>query len=554
MGHDPALAAITSADVYQTDLPFQEYLLARGLSPKTLENYLRELRYAAAWFEAEGVDINTALPSQLGEYAATRPNTPSVRGHLRSGLRYWWEWRGVKGWPEVIAIPAVPTITCKALEDDHARLLFAKAREIGWRAGTAVEVMLSLALRNEECASMRWDGFSDDMAAYTLVGKKNKQRTLDVVPELAARLDPHRNGSPWVFEGRDRGHVSHQTICNWVKKVAGEAGITERVWPHRLRHTALAAMNDETKDLRTTQDFAGHSRPETTAGYTRTTRKRMKSAAVGLYQSLGGGAWLHSTVDDGRPHVDVGTGDQWGTFRATCDPQGEDSNRPFCWQGPDRDTKEEAIADARAHAPGVEPDVSRTTWQDPDEMEAELRDLLGPGLMSNGDEQPTPVVPLHVVTTIQDAATNEGDSELASLLKEFEEMDVADFTEMTATLLVDECEEATIRFDHVPSRADGAHEADPPAEVRSGPRQPVGPKASAISKRQTEVLALLAVGVTATDDLADRLGVAPKTVKNHLQSIFRKLSVNDRTQALVVALRLGLVDLEMQVREEEATI
>jgi hypothetical protein len=273
-------------------------------------------------------------------------------------------------------------MTCKALEDDQARLLFTKAEEIGWRAGTAVEVMLSLALRNEECASMRWDGLSEDWTSYTLVGKRNKQRTLPVAPELAAKLNQHRTDSPWVFEGRNGGYVSHQTINNWVQRVAREAGLTERVYPHRLRHTSLASMNDDTKDLRTTQEFAGHSRPETTSGYTRTTRKRMESAAVSLYQKLAGGVWLHSTLPGGQPDVSVGTGNEPWTVRAVCDPPGEDSLRPFCWHGPDRDTVEEAVADAKTHAPGVEPDVLQNIWPDSDPLQDLLRPTPGERLAS----------------------------------------------------------------------------------------------------------------------------------------------------------------------------
>ena len=66
------------------------------------------------------------------------------------------------------------------------------------------------------------------------------------------------------------------------------------------------------------------------------------------------------------------------------------------------------------------------------------------------------------------------------------------------------------------------------------------PGAASLTEREKEILRLLAVGVSATDELADRLYISPKTVKNHLASIFRKLAVSDRTQAAIEAIRLGI--------------
>ncbi|CAN5787748.1 MAG: response regulator transcription factor [Actinobacteria bacterium] len=64
--------------------------------------------------------------------------------------------------------------------------------------------------------------------------------------------------------------------------------------------------------------------------------------------------------------------------------------------------------------------------------------------------------------------------------------------------------------------------------------------AASLTEREKEILSLLANGVSSTEDLADRLFISQKTVKNHLASIFGKLAVADRTQAAIEAIRLGL--------------
>lgn len=67
------------------------------------------------------------------------------------------------------------------------------------------------------------------------------------------------------------------------------------------------------------------------------------------------------------------------------------------------------------------------------------------------------------------------------------------------------------------------------------------PGAASLTPRERELLTLLGEGVSSTDELAERLFISPKTVKNHLASIYEKLSISDRTQAAVEAIRLGLV-------------
>lgn len=63
-----------------------------------------------------------------------------------------------------------------------------------------------------------------------------------------------------------------------------------------------------------------------------------------------------------------------------------------------------------------------------------------------------------------------------------------------------------------------------------------------LADRQMDVLKALAEGLT-NKEIARRLGIAEITVKVHLQSIYRKLGVSNRTEALAAALNRGLVTL-----------
>lgn len=68
------------------------------------------------------------------------------------------------------------------------------------------------------------------------------------------------------------------------------------------------------------------------------------------------------------------------------------------------------------------------------------------------------------------------------------------------------------------------------------------PRAELLTARERELLSHLAAGITSTPELAEELFISEKTVKNHLAAIYDKLAVNDRAQAALEAIRLGVVD------------
>ncbi len=63
-----------------------------------------------------------------------------------------------------------------------------------------------------------------------------------------------------------------------------------------------------------------------------------------------------------------------------------------------------------------------------------------------------------------------------------------------------------------------------------------------LSEREQEVLQLMTQGLS-NADIAGRLFLSEGTVRNYTSAIFSKLNVSDRTQAVILALRYGLVDL-----------
>lgn len=76
-----------------------------------------------------------------------------------------------------------------------------------------------------------------------------------------------------------------------------------------------------------------------------------------------------------------------------------------------------------------------------------------------------------------------------------------------------------------------------------GPTQAYAP----LTDRELQILKLVSEGKT-NAAIGYELGISAQTVKNHVTSILRKLAVNDRTQAVVMALKRGWLSIDDDVK------
>lgn len=77
---------------------------------------------------------------------------------------------------------------------------------------------------------------------------------------------------------------------------------------------------------------------------------------------------------------------------------------------------------------------------------------------------------------------------------------------------------------------------------RPAPSRPQEPLVEALTAREHDVLALVADGLP-NREIAHSLGISEHTVKFHLASIFGKLGVSTRTEAVQRGLRLGVIEI-----------
>jgi DNA-binding NarL/FixJ family response regulator len=96
-------------------------------------------------------------------------------------------------------------------------------------------------------------------------------------------------------------------------------------------------------------------------------------------------------------------------------------------------------------------------------------------------------------------------------------------------------------------REDSAAEAATPTPAEASPppveSAPLGPLFVKLSPREIEIIDLVARG-NSNKIIGRKLSISDQTVKNHVSAILRKLEVNDRTEAVVYALRNGWIRIE----------
>ena len=68
-------------------------------------------------------------------------------------------------------------------------------------------------------------------------------------------------------------------------------------------------------------------------------------------------------------------------------------------------------------------------------------------------------------------------------------------------------------------------------------------KIQSLTKREIEILKLLSKGLI-NRDIANELFISERTVKNHISNIFKKIDVNDRTQAALFSIKNDLIRIE----------
>lgn len=126
----------------------------------------------------------------------------------------------------------------------------------------------------------------------TVLGKGSKLAILPMPPRVFRTVDQakgERKAGPLLI-GRDDERLDRFAAGRVVKRLCRRAGITKRISPHSLRHSAITAALDAGVPLRDVQIFARHADPRTTTRYDRARHNLDRHASYVITAFVAGGA------------------------------------------------------------------------------------------------------------------------------------------------------------------------------------------------------------------------------------------------------------------------
>lgn len=255
---------------------FTKDLARRRLSPSTVK-----LRRFYVHKLAEFLTPHTLLDASIEDLERYLESNPawskSTLTSAIASIRVFYSWAVEEGF---IAETPARKISYVRTQKRPGRIASEDAIARALAGANPVERALILlgaenGLRLAEIASLHRDCREGEWLRVT--GKGGVERETWTSPELAAALDwieTHSMRWGYYFPGRSGGHAHITTIWRHISTRLGSN-------PHSLRHRAGTTVYKNTgNDLRATQEFLGHSRPETTAIYVHVGRDDLRRAGV----------------------------------------------------------------------------------------------------------------------------------------------------------------------------------------------------------------------------------------------------------------------------------
>ncbi|ASK66584.1 recombinase XerC [Brachybacterium avium] len=154
-----------------------------------------------------------------------------------------------------------------------------------------LELLYSSGLRVSELVALDRSGIDRSQHTVRVCGKGDKERVVPVgIPALEAMHRWETEGRAVLLEsggsagragdalflGVRGGRLGDRAVRTLVDRHASEAGITRHISPHTLRHSAATHLVEGGADLRSIQDFLGHSSLATTQIYTHVSAERLR--------------------------------------------------------------------------------------------------------------------------------------------------------------------------------------------------------------------------------------------------------------------------------------
>ena len=271
---------------------FSEYLLyQKGLSQNTVDSYKSDLTKLSNYLQNQDLS-KTNIDNffiDMSEFNYSSSTKKRMHSSIKNFLKYINEnedyesidisdikLKSSKKLPEVLSITDIENMINFY---NHETYLDSRNR-------TVIDVLYSTGCRVSELCDINISDIDLDEKYLKLKGKGSKQRIVPIGSMLYKNLLQYLNvretflqnrGEP-LFLSKSKNKLERTAVFRIIKKTAKNISLQTDVHPHTLRHSAATHMLEGGCDLRTVQEFLGHSSVSTTQIYTKVTKEFLEEA------------------------------------------------------------------------------------------------------------------------------------------------------------------------------------------------------------------------------------------------------------------------------------
>jgi integrase/recombinase XerD len=280
-------------------------LKAANRSPKTISRYEGSLRTLAGFLNSKGlcasvnlIGVNEIIsfirylqeshrwPNRKAtgkDYGGLSPFT--IQGYVRD-LKAFWNWLGRQGYITnnvmvKLPLPGVPQVEMPTFSPEQVRSFLSaidKTRPPGARCYSLLVLILDTGLRIGEAVNIKMVDLDIKGGLITVIGKGQKQRAVPFSPftrrVLIRYVGEFRHKlidmeSAYLFPAPSGDHISINSVQQYMRRLAKRIGLScSRCSPHVLRHTFATRAVANGANLFALKSIMGHSSLQTTAKYT----------------------------------------------------------------------------------------------------------------------------------------------------------------------------------------------------------------------------------------------------------------------------------------------
>jgi len=271
---------------------FSEYLLyQKGLSQNTVDSYKSDLTKLSNYLQNQDLSKTTIdnFFIDMSEFNYSSSTKKRMHSSIKNFLKYINEFEDY----ESIEISDIKLKTSKKLPEvlpitdiENMINFYNHETYLDSRNRTVIDVLYSTGCRVSELCDINISDIDLDEKYLKLKGKGSKQRIVPIGSMLYKNLMQYLNvretflqnrGEP-LFLSKSKNKLDRTAVFRIIKKTAKNISLQTDVHPHTLRHSAATHMLEGGCDLRTVQEFLGHSSVSTTQIYTKVTKEFLEEA------------------------------------------------------------------------------------------------------------------------------------------------------------------------------------------------------------------------------------------------------------------------------------